>query len=453
MNATENTEDPATEITKLTENRPQRTQGSRRHSPFFGLVNSVISVISVALISVPSVASAQTETIAEIRVHGNHTTPDSDVVSISGLSAGASATDASLRDAEQKLQSSRRFDSVEVRRRYRSIDDPSDILVVILVEEKPGITPDDLTPGPLKRFGAATQWLPILNYEDGYGLTYGMRLAFADVIGDRSRVFVPLSWGGERRAGVEAEHGFEHGPISAVRVGGSINRRINPFYELSDLRQDVRVDVYRSLRPWLRVGGDARVAQVQFGDAYDKRHTAAGAHVIVDTRLDPTFPRNAVDTRVGWERLSFSDGGGSAGRWLADARGYVGIGGPAVLALRGQLSRADAPLPPPEQPLLGGSDTLRGYPAGHRVGDSLAAVSAEVRMPLLSALSFARFGVKGFVDAGTVWQSDQHLADQRLERGIGGGVFLGATVFMMDLDVAWPEHGGARVHFGMGVNF
>jgi len=61
--------------------------------------------------------------------------------------------------------------------------------------------------------------------------------------------------------------------------------------------------------------------------------------------------------------------------------------------------------------------------------------------------------VKGFIDAGTVWSSGERLVDQRLERGIGGGIFMGAAAFMLNLDVAWPQEGDPRVHFGLGVSF
>jgi outer membrane protein assembly factor BamA len=413
--------------------------------------NFVIFVCFVANSFVASVAAAQ-ETIAEIRVHGNHTTPDADVISLSGLTVGGNAADPSLHTAEEKLKASDRFDNVEVRRRLRSIDNPADILIVILVDERAGVSKDDLTPGPLKRIGAASLWLPVLNYQDGYGLTYGIRVAFADVRGERSRLSVPLTWGGERRAGVEFERAFDRGPISLMRVGGSVNRRVNPFYDLADQRRDLRIDADRILASWLRVGGDAGVAHVDFGDSYAARHSSIGAHGTIDTRIDPSFPRNAVYTRVGWQRLSFSSGG-DAGRFIADARGYVGVIGSVVLALRGQLSRADAALPTAEQVLLGGSDSLRGYRAGYRAGDSMAAVSAELRVPLTSALSIQRFGVKAFVDAGTTWTTTERLADQTLRRGGGGGVFLGAAAFMLDLDVAWPEEGKPRVHFGMGVKF
>jgi hemolysin activation/secretion protein len=124
-----------------------------------------------------------------------------------------------------------------------------------------------------------------------------------------------------------------------------------------------------------------------------------------------------------------------------------------VLALRAQFSRVTAPLPPSEQALLGGSDSLRGYATGYRAGDNLAAVSAELRVPFTSPLRIGRFGVKAFVDAGTVWPDGERLANQRFDRGIGGGVYAGIAVLMFDLDVAWPESGGPRVHVGMGVTF
>jgi hemolysin activation/secretion protein len=143
----------------------------------------------------------------------------------------------------------------------------------------------------------------------------------------------------------------------------------------------------------------------------------------------------------------------STGRWYGDVRGYLGVGGSRVLALRAQFSHAGDSLPPSEQALLGGGDSLRGYPTGYRAGDSMAAASAEVRVPLSSPLSFGRLGVKGFIDTGTVWASDVRLADQKFDRGIGGGVYAGVAAFMIDVDVAWPGSGGPRVHLGMGVTF
>jgi outer membrane protein assembly factor BamA len=405
--------------------------------------------LALTVVAMPSEALAQ-ETIAEIRVHGNHTTPDADVLGLSGLKVGDPASEARLAEALEALQKSRRFENVDVRKRFRSIDNPSDILVMIVVDERAGISENDLTPGFGARVRSAAQWFPIFNYADGYGLTYGIRAAFNDVAGNDSQLAFPLSWGGERRAGVQLERSF-HDQRTRAGVALWVNRRVNPYFDLPDLRQQVRVEADHAIVSWLRVGASARIASVDFGDTYSALHTAVGPHVTFDTRIDPSFPRNAIHTKIGWERVTFE--AGDAGRFTTDARGYIGVGGSAVLALRGQLVRSDAPLPAPEQALLGGADSLRGYRAGHLAGDSLAAVSAEVRLPLTSPLNFGRFGVKGFVDAGTAWASGTRLADQRFERGIGGGIFLGGTGFMLDLDVAWPEEGTPRVHFGLGVSF
>ena len=128
-------------------------------------------------------------------------------------------------------------------------------------------------------------WMPILKHEDGYGFTYGARLAFKDSLGDRSRLSVPMSWGGERRIGLEAERSFD-GPISIVRGGVSLYRRVNPFFEVPDRRTEARVEADKLFTSWLRAGVDARVANVQFGPDYDHRHSAAGVHTVVDTRID-----------------------------------------------------------------------------------------------------------------------------------------------------------------------
>jgi len=412
---------------------------------------ALAAVVAVAVLLAAAVPSfAQGETVIEIRVHGNHATPDADILAISGLKTGDPASEERLRAAEQALKESGRFDGAQVLKRFRSLDDPADILVMILVEERPAVTPEDLTPSPFRRLRAGQQWLPILNYADGYGFTYGVRTSFRGIAGSRSRLSVPLSWGGERRAAAEFERPFEKGPVSVVRGALAINRRVNPHYEQADTRTGLRLEAERRLKTWLRAGGDGRLERVDFGGG-DVRHSAIGAHLTLDTRIDPSFPRNAVLARGGWERVAFETG--HAHRLLLDASGYLGVGGSSVLALRAQAARAGAPLPPAEQPLLGGNTTLRGYRPGYRAGDSLAAVSAELRVPINPPLSIGRFGMKGFVDAGTVWLSGTRLSEQPWDRGIGGGVYLGAAVFMLDVDVAWPEEGSARAHVSLGVSF
>jgi hemolysin activation/secretion protein len=96
---------------------------------------------------------------------------------------------------------------------------------------------------------------------------------------------------------------------------------------------------------------------------------------------------------------------------------------------------------------------VRGYPTGYEAGDNLFATSAELRIPMNSPLNFGRFGYKAFVDAGTSWNHGEQYNDQAFLRGIGGGIYLGAGPFIMNLDIAKPRVGNVRAHFGMGVTF
>jgi outer membrane protein assembly factor BamA len=409
-------------------------------------------MLALLLLLIPTHAADAQDSgvITDIRVHGNHTTPDTEVLGISGLKVGEAATEARLKEAEHALRTSHRFEGVEVRKRYASIEDSSRILIILVVDEFPAVDVDHPQPGPLRKLGFATMWLPILNYADGYGMTYGVRFSFVDALGPSTRISVPLTWGGERRAGFEVERTFEGWFINRVSGAVSSYRRVNPHYETPDLRQEVRGRVEHSATRWLRIGASIRTARVDFASTEDQ-HTAGGVDVVVDTRLDPSFPRKAVHLTTGWEKMAFHPG--RATRLYGDLRGYAPLGGSRVLALRAQFSDVNAALPPSEQALLGGSSSLRGYETGYRAGDNLAAVSAEVRVPLTSPLTIARLGVKGFVDAGTVWSHGERLADQQFDRGIGGGVYAGIAVFMINVDVAWPESGGPRAHVGMGVTF
>lgn len=412
---------------------------------------AAITLVALLCVVAAAAAGAQTkETIAEIRVHGNHTTPDADILAIAGLKVGEDATEARLNAAVKRLEDSDRFDEVELLRRYRSIANASEILVMLVVEEHPGVSESDLTPGPFTKLRALSMWLPIITHADGYGFTYGAVATVLEPFGKQTRLAVPLTWGGERRAAVDLERRFENGPFDFLRGTFSVSRRINPHFLASDRRFEAKVRGERTITSWLRAGAGARVTDVHFG-ALEDQARGIGADVTVDTRLDPSFPRNAVYASTGIERLSFD--ARRASRWSTDLRAYIGAVGSTVIAVRGSYIKSDAPLPPFEQTLLGGSGSLRGYRTGHRAGDNVATTSIELRVPLNSPLSIGRFGAKTFVDWGASWAHGGRLGDQQFDRGIGGGVFFGAGPLVMDLDVAWPRTGNPRVHFGLGLNF
>ena len=411
------------------------------------------ALLIVLFCSATAYAQAGAGVVGEVRVHGNHTTPDEKVFAIIGDVVGKPATEALVGEVAAKLEQSGQFDGVEVRKRFRSIDNPDDILLMIVVDEFPGIDPLDnfAPPSPVRRFFTSGMFLPILSSEDGYGLTYGARISFVDRFGPRSRITIPLSWGGERQARVQVERTFRSGLIDRVSAEAGVDRRVNPHYEVRDRRMSFNARVESAVQRWLRVGAGGGMEDVTFADATDTIGRVA-ADVTFDTRVDPAFPRNAVHATFGIERLNFESV--TANRRTADVRGYVGLFRGTVLALRALTVTSTTPLPPYEHNLLGGAANLRGYDAGFKANDNLAAVSAELRVPVTSPLSIGRFGVKVFVDAGTAYPFGEQLSDQALsDRGVGAGAYMHLTVVSVSLDVARSREGNTRVHFGLGVTF
>jgi outer membrane protein assembly factor BamA len=408
-------------------------------------------IIVVMFGAVPSFAQTSAGVVGEVRVHGNHTTPDADILAIVGDVVGKPATDQLIAEMKIKLERSGRFDGVEVRKRFRSIDNPDDILLMIVVDEVPGIDELDLTPGPIQKFWSSGMFMPILHSEDGYGFTYGMRTSFVEQLGPRSRISVPVTWGGERQARVQLERSFKSGPIERVSGEFGVAQRDNPHYQIADRRVGYAARVESAPTRWLRLGAGGRTDAVRFGDI-DDQVRRIGGDVTIDTRVDPAFPRNAVQATFGIDRLKFD--AGNANQRTADVHAYAGLFRQTVLAVHGLSITTNEPLPIYEHNLLGGAANLRGYEAGYRAGDNLLAVSAELRVPLTSPLNIGRFGVKAFVDAGTVYDVGEKLKDQKLvDRGIGGGVYLQITVVSVALDVARSRAGDTRYHFGMGVTF
>ena len=73
------------------------------------------------------------DVIAEIRVHGNAYLKDEEVIRLAGIAVGQSLDQNGVDAIEQRLESSGFFDTVEVRKRYRSLDAAGDVAIVLLV--------------------------------------------------------------------------------------------------------------------------------------------------------------------------------------------------------------------------------------------------------------------------------------------------------------------------------
>jgi outer membrane protein assembly factor BamA len=396
---------------------------------------------------------APVERIASIQVHGNVITPDAEIVRLAGVQFGMPVDADLLASAANRLRETGRFERVEVLKRFASIADPSQIALVIIVDEGPvAMTRNGETGGVeiVRRRGPRLMYLPILGFEDGYGFSYGIRTTLPDAIGEGSRLSVPLTWGGEKRAAIELEQPLG-GPVSRLQAGAGFVRRTNPYFDRDDSRRRLWARVERDLSPALRVGVSGSVDRVSFAGSHD-RMWRLGADVVLDTRLDPMLARNAVYARAAWDRLMFGQAA-DAHRTDLEARGYLGLPGQAVVVGRVLRQDSNRPLPDYERPLLGGLHSLRGFGAGSMVGDTLVSASMELRLPLTSPLSVGKFGVSAFVDAAAIYDKGARLYSQPFERGVGGGLWMAATVFRLNAYLAHGLGGSTRAQFDTTVLF
>jgi outer membrane protein assembly factor BamA len=255
-----------------------------------------------------------------------------------------------------------------------------------------------------------------------------------------------------RRAAIEAERQFKSGPFTRVDSSFAIWQRENPRFEVADRRIELKARAEKDFATILRLSVDGSRSNVHFA-ALDDRLWTVATNVAIDTRLSPSFPRNAFYLGGGWTGLHVNSRP-QINRYTADARGYVGIVRQAVLAARVQYVGADATLPPYERLLLGGAPTLRGYSPGSFDGDRLLVASAELRVPITSVISGGTFGLTAFLDAGKVIDHDRRFDDVAWNRGVGGGIFLIASVFRINLDVARGlDNKKTRLHLTTGFSF
>jgi len=294
-------------------------------------------------------------------------------------------------------------------------------------------------------------FLPILDAEDGYGFTYGARFALTARRGSRRRVIVPASWGGDKRLAAEFQQEFSPRSAPRLRAGAMLQRRTHPYFdENADRTRVWGRSEWRILRD---VHAGAELAwQSSWLTGQKVEVRSAGADVVVDTRVDPLMPHNAIFLRSAVERLYFSSAN-TAVKTEIDANAYMGVYRGSIIALRAVREGFSSPAPASYKSMLGGSRNLRGFRAGHAIGDTVVAGSAELRIPTNSPLRMARFGISVFMDAGTAYNEGERFSDQTLERGVGAGIWATAPLFRFSVAVARGIGSGVRAHIGAGVTF
>src|SRR5262245_26652044 len=155
----------------------------------------------------PSRAIAQGEVITEIQTRGNVATSDEEMRRLAGIDIGMPVSPDIVDAVTARLRAAKRFDRVEVLKRYASIADPTKVVIVLVVDE--GVVSIKRTGDPdhptkvVRRRWPSLLFSPILGGESGYGATYGVLMTHPEPAGKDSRVAFPLSWGGTKQAGAD----------------------------------------------------------------------------------------------------------------------------------------------------------------------------------------------------------------------------------------------------------
>jgi outer membrane protein assembly factor BamA len=413
-----------------------------------------LSLLATLLAGVPQ-AAPPNEVVAEVQVRGNVATSDEELRRLAGIDIGMAVDADTVSTIAARLRATRRFDRVEVLKRYASIADSTKITIVVIVDE--GAVSIKRTNDPanptrvVRRRWPSLLFAPILGNESGYGMTYGALLTRPEPAGKESRVAFPLTWGAYKRAGADFEKRFPDRWITRVEAGGSVSRRINPRFDAQDDRRGVYFRPERQFTRSLRVRGLTSWQDVSFRGNSD-RFTSIGVEVVLDTRVDPFLARDAIFLKATRSRLAFEQRE-AVTRTDVEAHGYLGLFGQTILVASARRDAADGSLPDYLKPLLGGPTSVRGFRTGTALGDSLVSGSLELRVPLTSPLKLAKLGVSAFVDAGTAYDDGQRFGDQPLKRGVGGGVWVTAAFLRLNVAVAHGVGASTRVHVNGNVAF
>ena len=459
-------------IRRRTSTRPRTRAGLRRMRLRLGLGLTVAFSLSVRAAAGPAAVAVApetqadpqheggsalplptpAETVVDLRVHGNQSLSDAEVTEIAGVAVGDVVDAAALDAVTRRLEESGRFESVEVRKRYRSLTATDRIALVIVVQERPGASIANPLLRSLAGLAREAMFLPILGYEEGYGLTYGARATIVDTWGSGVRLSTPVTWGGDRRAALEAERALPGRIVDRVRAGASRARRQHPTFGVDDDRTRAWVALDRRLPGGVRVSAESGREAVRFGGR-DETLTRSVLSVAYGG-VSGGFPRDTVEASAAIERIVLAGAVEPLVRPRFDVQAFKGVGGQAVLAARVRYAGATGALPRFEQTLLGGGGMLRGWEVGARVDDRVLAASLELRIPIGSPLSAGNAGIRIFYDTGAAYGARKPVSEVRFLKGAGAGLFLLAPLgARLDFDVAHDFAGGVRLHFGAGVRF
>jgi hypothetical protein len=310
---------------------------------------------------------------------------------------------------------------------------------------------------------------PTTAYETGFGLTGGARLVHRDLFGEGERLKLRAGFGGRFRQayGVNVRSGRRI-PKVALELDGSFERRPNePFYGIGDdaMPQEVRFeeDVVRTIGRVdipivgplaLRLSGAVMLRDLM---GTSVNNTRVEGELVYDSRRPSTIYASRVLDATGW--LASIHGGATRGigddpsrfaSYGGEVQRYFDLyRGTRVLTVRVVVETIDGTASFIDLPRLGGTELLRGYPAGRFRDRAFAVGSIEYTWELGNFLAAYLF-----VDAGRVWPSlaDFALGDQRT--GFGGGIQAHTTAsYLGRLQLAGSRDGDFIVELVLSPAF
>jgi outer membrane protein assembly factor BamA len=294
----------------------------------------------------------------------------------------------------------------------------------------------------------------------------GAQISFKNYEKGEAQLTLPKLLGGKVFLDTHATHRNYPG-INYYGPGPDSSKDGRANYRLEDTAFDAALGVspVRSIK----LGGAVGFLAVNVGPGTDERFASAeeiyspaqapgidrqtnflryGAFGQFDFRDNPLGPKHGGNYVVQYTRFEDRDLGSHDFNLLdVDLQHYIGFfNRTRVIALRAHTrltdSRADQTVPFYLQPVLGGSDDLRGFRPFRFSGNNSLLLSAEYRWEIFSGCDGALF-----VDGGKVFRRRGELNLRNLESSVGFGLrFNARNRPFTRLDVAF-SHEGFQVWF------
>ena len=224
------------------------------------------------------------EKIVDVRVHGNHLTPDADVIRLSGLVKGSPFTATTIDEATKHLKQTGMFDDVDVLKRSVSIDDlPRSSMTSSTkgrCDRNAGYS------GRAAEDRAARSRQPVMHADHRRRgrIRMALRRRVALAAGRQEQpIVISADGGGERRAGAEPS---------------TISRTAACSLAARSRAARIRSMALPPPSAWARAttgacrGAPARGRSIAFGESAETVKSIGVTRP--DTRLDPLLPRNAI---------------------------------------------------------------------------------------------------------------------------------------------------------------